>query len=104
MYKLECEYSATRHAVFVRGSSELHHLLNVLPPLEVKAVDEKEWLMDCRAAEVSVYGQHPAVQSHTTTGGEGVRKGGREEGGGGRNSTTDRQTDRQTDRDRQRDK
>ena len=108
MYKPECEYSAAGHAVFIRGSSELHHSLNVLPPLEVEAVDEEERLLDSRAVEVAVDGQHPAVQSQTTTGGVGGREGGSEVGG--RKSAADRwmpdrQSDGQTDgkKDRQTD-
>ena len=64
---LQCDNGALRHSPLIRRLDKLHHLLYVLLPLKVKAVDKEQWLVNSRHIDdILVNGNHPSVQSDPT--------------------------------------
>ena len=54
--------------------SEFHHILNVVWPLKVGAVDEEQRLLYSSLQQVSVDGYHPTVHGYATPEREGERE------------------------------
>ncbi len=75
----ESEYPTGGDSPLVRRVCEFHHLSHTLCPLEVKAIDEEQWLLDTALQEIPVDGYHPGVQCQATAGGEGRGEEGRTE-------------------------
>ena len=50
----------------VGRTSEFHHLPHILWPLEAEAIDEEQRLLDSSLQDISVDGDHPAVQCNAT--------------------------------------
>ena len=62
----ECEYLTARDSIIVWWLWEFHHLLNVLHPLEIMAINEEQRLLDACFIHLPVYGHHPSIQSYAT--------------------------------------
>ena len=71
MCQPQSEYPTGGDSPLIRRVCEFHHLSHVLYPLEVKAIDEEQRLLDTALQEIPVDGYHPGVQCQATAGGGG---------------------------------